>query len=231
MKKYILQIALISVFVNCLNFMGYAQINYAPAEELGRIKDPALTEISGVASSYKTHGAFWVHNDSGDSPRIFLVDKLGNTLTKGTLINAKAHDWEDIASFKLRGKPYILVADIGDNGQNRKQYNLYIIKEPKYNPNVSNPELYPVLRKIDFTYDTGSENCESIAVDVKSKKIIFVSKSNYQGSKKIRYVHELPLSVDSGTVTQVAKKIQEFGYIKEGTTAMDISKDGKRAVV
>lgn len=231
MKKHILRIALITVMINSLNFMGYAQINYAPAQELGRIKDPALTEISGVASSYKTPGAFWVHNDSGDSPRIFLVDKLGNTLTKGTLTYAKAHDWEDIASFQLKGKSYILIADIGDNSQNRRQYSLYIIEEPQYNPNGSNPDFYPIRRKINFSYDTGSQNCESIAVDVRAKKIILVSKTNYQGSKRIRYVHELPLSVKGDTVTQVAKKIQEFDYINEGTTAMDISNDGKRATV
>ncbi|HEU0228513.1 MAG TPA: hypothetical protein VFQ86_12300, partial [Arachidicoccus soli] len=183
MKKQTLKILFIYIFIFCVSATSYAQITYAPAKELGRIKDASLTEISGVASSYNTLGTFWVHNDSGDSPRIFLVDKSGNTLTKGTLTNATARDWEDIASFKLKGKSYILVADIGDNAQKRKQYNLYIIKEPNYNPNGSNPEFYPVLRRINFTYDTGSQNCESIAVDVKSRKILLVSKSNYQGSK------------------------------------------------
>src|SRR6476661_6089362 len=141
MEKQTLKIIFIKVFVFCVTATSYAQITYDPAKELGRINDAALTEISGMASSYNTPGAFWVHNDSGDGPRIFLVDKSGNTLTKGTLVNAKANDWEDIASFKFRGKAYLVIADIGDNAQKRSQYTLYIIKEPKYNLKGSNPDF------------------------------------------------------------------------------------------
>ncbi|MGL5112560.1 MAG: Ig-like domain-containing protein, partial [Flavobacterium sp.] len=67
--------------------------------------------------------------------------------------------------------------------------------------------------------------------DVQSGKIILVSKSSFGGSQKIRYVHELPLSVSSGTVSLVAQKTQQFGTIAEATTGMDISNDGKYAII
>jgi hypothetical protein len=216
----------------CTTSLSYSQIiNYAPVQELARIDDAAINEISGVASSYNNLGTFWVHNDSGDTPRIFLVDKAGNTLTKGTITNASANDWEDIASFELNGISYLIIADIGDNASSRSQYSLYIIEEPNYNSSGTNPSSYSIKRRINFTYDTGAQNCESIAVDVESGKIILVSKTSYQGSQKIRYVHELPLSVASGTVSLVAQKIQEFGTIAEATTGMDISNNGKYAIV
>jgi hypothetical protein len=232
MKNKILHPLLSTLGLLFLTINAYSQIiNYAPVQELSRIKDASINEISGVASSYITPNAFWVHNDSGDSPRIFLVDKNGNTLTRGTISNASANDWEDIASFVWNGKSYLIIADIGDNAESRSQYSLYIIEEPTYNPSGSNPSSYAIKRRINFTYDTGPQNCESMAVDVQSGKIILVSKTSYEGSKKIRYVHELPLSVSSGTVSLIANKIQQFGTIAEATTGMDISKDGKYAII
>jgi uncharacterized protein YjdB len=217
------------LFTSSLSFSQ--SINYAPVQELARIKDTEINEISGVASSYNNPGTFWVHNDSGDSPRIFLVDKSGNTLTVGTIANASANDWEDIASFQLNGTSYLVIADIGDNASARSQYSLYIIEEPKPNTDGTYPSTFPILRRINFTYDTGAQNCESLAVDVQSGKIIMVSKTSYGGTQKIRYVHQLPLSVASGTVTEVAQKIQQFGTIAEATTGMDISNDGRYAII
>ena len=216
----------------CTTSLSYSQIiDYAPVQELARIKDAAINEISGAASSYNNPETFWIHNDSGDIPRIFLVDKAGNTLTQGNITNASANDWEDIASFELNGISYLIIADIGDNASSRSQYSLYIIEEPKPNLDGTYPSSFPIKRRINFTYDTGAQNCESLAVDVESGKIILVSKTSYGGSQKIRYVHELPLSVSSGTVTLVAQKIQEFGTIAEATTGMDISNNGKYAII
>ncbi len=231
MNKKLFKIIAFCLFAICTTTVNYAQVTYAPAQELARMNDPSLLEISGVASSYNTPGAFWVHNDSGDTPRIFLVDKSGNTLMIANIASATASDWEDIASFQLNGKPYILIADIGDNGENRTNCKLYIIEEPNYDPNGTNPTSFPIFRKINFTYETGPQNCESISVNVATGKIMFVSKKNFNGARKTRYVHELPLSVSSETVTLVAKKIQEFDYIIDAPTAMDISNDGKRAIV
>jgi len=232
MEKKIFRTITLTIGLLVTSSLSFSQIiNYAPVQELARIKDSQITEISGVASSYNNPGTFWVHNDSGDSPRIFLVDKSGNTVTVGSIANASANDWEDIASFQLNGISYLIIADIGDNASARSQYSLYIIEEPKPNTDGTYPSSFPIQRRINFTYDTGAQNCESLAVDVQSEKIIMVSKTSYGGTQKIRYVHQLPLSVVSGTVTEVAQKIQEFGTIAEATTGMDISNDGRYAII
>ena len=232
MNKKIFKAILLTIGFLFTSSLFYSQtIDYSPVQELARISNPEINEISGVASSYNNPGTFWVHNDSGDSPRIFLVDKSGNTLTVGAIANASANDWEDIASFQLNGISYLIIADIGDNASARSQYSLYIIEEPKPNPDGSYPSSFPIQRRINFTYDTGAQNCESLAVDVQSGKILLVSKTSYGGTQKIRYVHQLPLSVAAGTGTEVAQKIQEFGTIAEATTGMDISNDGRYAII
>ena len=82
-------------------------------ERIAAVTHPDLAEMSGiVASSYP--GVFWVHNDSGDSPRIFAIrpdagivvpgfiraiypDRTSDDWPGYTIDNAWNGDWEDIA--------------------------------------------------------------------------------------------------------------------------------------
>lgn len=203
-----------------------SKVNYDAPEEVGRIQSKRINEASGMAFSYKTDDAFWVHNDSGDGPNLYLINKSGALLTLGQVSGATSADWEDMASFVVDDKSYLIIGDFGDNGRSRDTYRLYIIEEPTYNPNGSNASSYPILRTITYQYDNGSQNCESIGVDVSLGKIILFSKSH---DNEVRYVYELPLSVESGSETKTAVRIASLS--SDDTTAMDISNDGHRAVV
>lgn len=203
------------------------KIRYGNAEEIGVIANSRINEASGLASSYNTTGAFWVHNDSGDGPNLFLVDSTGNTLASGSVFNATSRDWEDMASFVYKDTSYLLVADVGDNPINKSEYWLYLIKEPEYDSQNTTGNSYQIYRTIEFQYENGSQNCESVGVDVWDKKIILVSKSGSGNGE--RYVYEIPMVVEKGTETTTAKLIGQFEM--DGTTAMDISNDGQRAIV
>lgn len=219
-----------SAILICMVLMANAQtydINYSSAKEIGKITSTVINEASGIAASYKTPDAFWVHNDSGDGPNIYLIDKGGQLLTRGALTGADSRDWEDIASFSINDKSYLLIANTGDNGTNRSEYMLYIIEEPEYNSEQTSGNSYPILRTIKYQYDNGSQDCESVAVDVNEGKIILISKSGSNQGE--RFVYEIPLSVEAGTVTTTAVKIGQI--VMDGTTAMDISNDGQRAIV
>ena len=200
-----------------------SKVNYDAPEEVGRIQSKRINEASGMAFSYKTDDAFWVHNDSGDGPNLYLINKSGALLTLGQVSGATSADWEDMASFVVDDKSYLIIGDFGDNGRSRDTYRLYIIEEPTYNPNGSNASSYPILRTITYQYDNGSQNCESIGVDVSLGKIILFSKSH---DNEVRYVYELPLSVESGSETKTAVRIASLS--SDDTTAMDISNDGHR---
>jgi hypothetical protein len=202
------------------------KINYEDPEIIGRLKYSPINETSGMGMSYKTDNAIWVHNDSGDGPNIYLVDTEGNLLNRGLVQGVSAADWEDLSTFELNGKSYIIIGEFGDNGRSRSGYKLYIIEEPAYDPNQISGHSYPILRTINYQYDNGKQNCESVGVDVTTGKIILFSKSH---DNEIRYVYELPLSVEPGTVNLTANKIASLR--SDDATAMDISKDGHRAIV
>ena len=64
---------------------------------VGKIKNKAMTEISGIVASRTDSGVLWLHNDPGDKPRLFTVDYLGVQLGTYLLSDVNAVDWEDIA--------------------------------------------------------------------------------------------------------------------------------------
>ena len=45
-----------------------------------------------------------------------------------TLLKAQNIDWEDMASFTHEGRHFLLVGDVGDR---RKDYTLYVVTEPE----------------------------------------------------------------------------------------------------
>ncbi len=107
------------------------KMDYGEPRQLGIITDENIAESSGLASAPLTPGTFWTHNDSGDTPRLFLIDRKGQTRATLTVQEAQATDWEDMASFKDRRHGYLLIGDVGDNDAKREQYTLYIIREPR----------------------------------------------------------------------------------------------------
>lgn len=219
------RLLLVLIVIGSVSAQSY-KINYGAASQVGTINSTAIREASGLASSYNTPGAFWVHNDSGDGPNIYLIGSSGVLLSTGSVANASSRDWEDISSFVMNGKSYLIIGNVGDNPINKSGYWLYIIEEPEYDPQSTTGNSYPIVRTIYYQYENGSQNCESIAVDVENEKIILVSKSGSGGN---RFAYELPLSVAPGSITTTAVLIGQFAM--DGTTAMDISNDGQHAIV
>ncbi|WP_337175916.1 hypothetical protein [Paludisphaera sp.] len=80
-------------------------------EPLGTFDARLIPEASGVARSRARQGVFWVHNDSGNRPVLFAIDRRGRVLR--AFDAAVMHlDWEDAAADDRGG---IYVGDIGDN--------------------------------------------------------------------------------------------------------------------
>ncbi|HVR76496.1 MAG TPA: hypothetical protein VMT52_19360, partial [Planctomycetota bacterium] len=80
------------------------------------ITDPALSEISGIVPASGRDGVFWVHNDSGDRPRIFALEDSGRVLGAVDVEGASAVDWEDIAAGPgPRPGRHLFLADTGNN--------------------------------------------------------------------------------------------------------------------
>lgn len=202
------------------------KIEYAPAEKLCVLENRQVRESSGMACSRRYKDVFWTHNDSGDSAVVYAFDATGKNLGAFKIAGAKAIDWEDMASFKLGTKSFLLLADIGDNYLRRKTCDIYIVSEPELRgkPKPSKAELEIVLR-ITFTYEDGSHNCESVAVDTKERRIYLVTK----GIPPKAGLYELPLPRKSPAGVLKAKMIASVPMTV--ATGMDISPDGTRAMV
>ena len=106
--------------------------SFATGVVTGQVASRAIIEASGMVASRKNPGVLWVHNDSGDSARVFALSYHGDLLASYNLTGASAVDWEDMAlgPGPDPGKEYLYLADIGDNRRKRSFVTIYRIPEP-----------------------------------------------------------------------------------------------------
>jgi hypothetical protein len=202
------------------------RVPYGPGQELGRLANQAIDESSGLAPSYKHPGCFWTHNDSGGAPEIFLFDASGKDLGTYRLQDIDAFDWEDMVSFQADGRSYLVLCDVGNNGRAAGVQMLHVVEEPA--PDAAGgegPRVVPVLRTIHYSYEDDHRDCEAVGFDPSSRSLLFVTKERAPESR----VYELAWPADDARTGRVATQV---GTVQlRGVTGMDISPDGRRAVV
>ncbi|MDF1738467.1 MAG: hypothetical protein P1U86_04855 [Verrucomicrobiales bacterium] len=215
----------------CLVGIAAITLSAAPAQEvLVFLRDKSIDESSGIDLSNRHTSTGWTHNDSGGKDRIYQVDlKTGNTVGEVEFKKSDNQDWEDIVTFEDGDIAYLMVCDVGDNLKRRNHCQLCIIPEPLFKDSKDSLKSEDWLN-IEFTYEDGPRNCESVAVDVKNRKIILVEKI-YPEADGIPGIYELPLPGDlTGAKEElIAKRIGEIQT--KNLTGMDISDDGRRAVL
>lgn len=171
-------------------------------EPVATIPHTELAEPSGMVQSGLDPTLFWVHNDSGDVPRLFAVRLDGQVAVppwmaaKGyvarpplegerlypglTIKRAALNDWEDIT--RMGDKLYI--AETGNNGNARRDIGLYEMFEP----NPAAVEEASVFRFLPIAYPEQSAypppgpweyDCE--AVFGWNGKLYFITKNRPHG--------------------------------------------------
>jgi hypothetical protein len=199
-----------------------------------RIQSDGITEASGMAASPRDGRFLWIINDSGAKPAIHLIQADGTDRGSIRLKDLKNKDWEDLDSFTLNGKSYLLVSDTGDNDSKRDSVTLWILREPELPKEGVNLDATVIPgSKIQFKFEDGPRDCESVAVDEKAKKILLVSKRT-----KPPQVYQLPLVLDNKRGTLLARKVGSTQVkcpvvslipFRDQPTGLDISADGKLA--
>ena len=196
----------------------------------GIVASDALTEISGIAASRRTRGAYWVHNDSGDSARVFAIDTTGKTLGEFALDGAQAVDWEDIAvgPGPNRRTSYLFVGDIGDNLAARASVTVYRVPEPAVDRAGTSPagpvaRVLPGAAALTFTYPDGSHDAEALLVDPRSHDLLIVTK-DLVGGRGI--VFRGDADAPAGT-SAVLERVADVSLgLGQGVTGGDVSADG-----
>jgi len=132
-----------------------------------------LDEVSGMAASRVQPGRLWLHDDSGNPPRLFAISPHATDLGTWTVEDAGKVDWEDIASFDEHGKPYLLIADTGDNGGVRKVLTLLAVPEPQ--AGARGDTVRPAWR-VQFRWPDGARDCEAMTVDERAGVALLITK-------------------------------------------------------
>ncbi len=201
-------------------------------EVAGLVTDQAMDEISGLAASRKHPGHYWAINDSGNTAQLHLMDGKGQHQGSVDVVGAQNIDWEDLASFELDGRQYLLVADTGDNGGIRQDLALHVFEEPT---DLSRPAT--VAWTVRFRWPDGPRDCEAAAVDPVSGEVLLVSKKRVPAE-----LFRVPLKTDGEEA--VAEKLGNlsgieqpdagdlarsplYGRYRSQVTAADLSPNGR----
>ena len=199
----------------------------------GPITNPALDEISGIHIGVRNPATWWVHNDSGDTARVFALDAAGTTRGTYAFSGTTAVDWEDITVVPGAdpGTGTIYAADIGDNPLTRTEIQLYRVAEPAV------PESGPAddltlggIETLHLTYPDGPHDAETLMIDPATNDVIVVTKLLTGGTVGV-YRAAGPLAADSTTqLTRVADLTYPSGLF-DAVTAGDVSADGETVAI
>lgn len=205
----------------------------------GELRAADLTEASGMAPSLANPGHYWLHNDSTNEARLFLVDETGDDAGSTHVLQGKNVDWEGMASFDWNGRSWLLVADVGDNNARRESLTLYFIAEPA----LPFARRYPVHHQLELRFPDGPRDCEAVAVDPLTDSIVLLSKRDpiprlYTLNLHRAMVSNAMTASFQGEVRSIPKvdgKSSEAdptrGPWASQPTSMDISRDGRQIAV
>ena len=159
-------------------------------------------ETSGIAASRRANGVWWLHNDSGDSARVFAVGNDGRDLGEYALTGAAAVDWEDIAvgPGPAAGVSYVYLADIGDNARSRTAVQVYRVPEPLVDTfgTPGPPLALGGVENLTFTYPDGPHDAEALLVDPSTGQLFVITKDLNGG---VARVFRAPAGLGAGSTT------------------------------
>ena len=176
------------------------------------IRDPRITESSGLAASQVHPGVLYTHNDSGDAARVFAVGPDGRVLATLRLAGVQARDWEAIAAGRdERGQPALFVGDVGDNRGTWLSVAVYRISEPAALRNATVP-----ARRYRLRYPDGPRNAEALLVDPRSNRLYVASKDPVGGG-----LYEAPATLRSDQVNLLRRVASVPSWITDGAFSPD----------
>ncbi len=139
----------------------------------GRVQTAALGEISGMVGSAYDPRRLWVHNDSGDAPRLYALRPDGQILASLAVDGAQAEDWEDLAAGPCPAGTCLYVGDIGDNDAERDEVRLYRLREPESLEGLSSVPA----ERLKVRYPDGPHDAEVLLVDPADGGVLIVTKA------------------------------------------------------
>jgi hypothetical protein len=205
---------------------------YGTPEALAVVSDSRITEASGIVTSRLNPGCYYIHNDSGDTARVFLIDRAGKTRAEIRLKGADAVDYEDIALApgEKPGTFDVCVADIGDNRAKRPNITIYRFPEVALpDRDGATIDVQPVAFRAH--YADGPANAEAFFVHPRTGDGYILTKS-FDGPSR---VYKLAAPWDARQETELPRlltlELPSALPPMRVVTGADISPDGHRVAV
>ncbi|BBC34208.1 hypothetical protein SGFS_055020 [Streptomyces graminofaciens] len=190
---------------------------YADDDDGFTLKDPRITESSGLAASRLHPGVYWTHNDSDDGAYLYAVDsRTGKTVATVTLTGVGTP--RDVEAISIGPGNKIYVGDIGDNLGGTWDYVwIYELPEPKELKDQTVKATQYVVK-----YEDGARDAEALMVHPKTGRVYIADKKEEGGS-----LYEGPATL-SASGTNVFKRVTAIDlWVTDGA----FSPDGKRLAV
>jgi len=213
---------------------------FGNAQLTGRLGDDRLVECSGMDTSLAAGNLIWAINDNGHGPFIYALRIDGRSMGRVLVVGAQNRDWEGLDTFFWQGRPMILIADIGDNQEQHDTHTLYIVEEPELEgERYSESSAVKLAWRIVFSYPGHKHDAEGVSVDAAGGKVLVLTKRDNPPllfelplippdhpivAKKVATVRQIPPPSDEDMM-------QKYGKYRSQPTALDLSPDGRQAVV
>lgn len=190
-------------------------------------------ENSGIVKSRQFPDLYWLHNDSGDEPRIYPIRGNGQDYKAarsseklGVLIGGAINiDWEDITA---DASGNLILCDTGNNRNDRRDLVFYVVPEPS--PDATRAAYikryfvrYPDQKSYPAPKDNFNFDCEGVFT---IGDTIYLFSKNRSDTHTTLYRLDDPQSYQINTLT----KLETFD-LRGQVTGADATPDGKRLVV
>jgi hypothetical protein len=181
------------------------------------IRDPRITESSGLAASRLHPGIYWTHNDSDDGACLYAVDSVtGETVATVTLTGVGVP--RDVEAVSTGPGNRLYLGDIGDNlGGAWDHVWIYELPEPKRLKDQTIRATQYVVK-----YADGARDAEALMVHPKTGRVYIADKKEDGGS-----LYEGPTEL-SASGTNLFKRVAPVDlWVTDGA----FSPDGERLAV
>ncbi|MEQ1746854.1 MAG: hypothetical protein ABMA02_15585 [Saprospiraceae bacterium] len=124
----------------------YPATNYAPAT-----KTPLSGTVKETSGLIMAGGRLWTHNDGGNSPHLYQIDSLTNTIHQTVTIGGAANvDWEDLTF----DGAFFYIGDFGNNANgNRTDLTIYKFPLAAIPPGTDVTVPAGAVETITFSYE------------------------------------------------------------------------------
>lgn len=111
---------------------------FSAGKLVAHVREPRLTDASGLAASQKFKDVIYTHNDGEGGPYIYAINATTGQVISTMEINmATNHDWEDIAMGPCGEDSCLFIADSGYRDGSSAN-TIYRVQEPAtLSPNLT----------------------------------------------------------------------------------------------